>query len=77
MITAGAIALSESINMEARKAGLLHPRLGRIMNVSAVVSAGVVKQAQVEKVDLNESLRGLGEPSYNESRVRGRRLMVE
>ena len=63
MITASAIALGESLNEEETKAGLLYPRLDRIREISAAVSAGLVRQAQKEGVDTNESLRGLGEPA--------------
>ncbi|OCF56806.1 malate dehydrogenase (oxaloacetate-decarboxylating)(NADP+) [Kwoniella mangroviensis CBS 10435] len=59
MITASAIALSEALNEEEKKAGLLYPRLDRIREVSARVAAGVVRKAQEEGVDTNEKLRGL------------------
>ncbi|WWD18737.1 hypothetical protein CI109_103191 [Kwoniella shandongensis] len=59
MITASAIALSEALNEEEKKLGLLYPRLERIREVSAEVAAGVVKAAQKEGVDRNEKLRGL------------------
>ncbi|WVW85002.1 hypothetical protein I302_107038 [Kwoniella bestiolae CBS 10118] len=61
MITASAIALSEALNEEEKKAGLLYPRLDRIREVSARVAAGVVRKAQEEGVDTNEKLRGLDE----------------
>ncbi|WWC71047.1 uncharacterized protein I206_105000 [Kwoniella pini CBS 10737] len=59
MITASAISLSEALNEEEKRAGLLYPRLDRIREVSAKVAAGVVKKAQEEGLDTNERLRGL------------------
>jgi malate dehydrogenase (oxaloacetate-decarboxylating)(NADP+) len=59
MITASAIALSKAINAEEEAAGLLYPRLERIREVSARVSAGVVMTAQEQGVDTNVALRGL------------------
>ena len=64
MITASAIALSEAINQDEVEAGLLYPRLNRIREVSAAVSAGVVRAAQSERVDTEASLRGLGEYTH-------------
>ena len=59
MITASAIALSESMNDEEKAAGLLYPRLDRIREVSARVSAGVVQKAQEQGVDTVLALRNL------------------
>ncbi|TYJ58383.1 hypothetical protein B9479_000929 [Cryptococcus floricola] len=59
MITASAISLSEALNAEEKVRGLLYPRLDRIREVSARVSAGVVKRAQEDGVDTNTELRGL------------------
>jgi malate dehydrogenase (oxaloacetate-decarboxylating)(NADP+) len=61
MITAAAMALSESLNQEEKDKGLMYPRLGRIREVSARVSAGVVRMAQKEGVDTVERLRSMGE----------------
>ena len=61
MITASAMALSRAINQDEEQAGLLYPRLNRIREVSARVSAGVVRQAQNEGLDTVQELRGLGE----------------
>lgn len=61
MITASALALSESLTQEETQEGLLYPRLERIREVSVRVAAGVVVQAQKEGLDTIESLRGLGE----------------
>lgn len=71
MITASAIALSEALNEEEKKAGLLYPRLDRIREVSAKVAAGVVKRAQEEGLATNQKLEGLGEFHCTIS-VRGR-----
>nr|ODN92478.1 malate dehydrogenase (oxaloacetate-decarboxylating)(NADP+) [Cryptococcus depauperatus CBS 7841] len=59
MITASAISLSEALTPEEKEKGLLYPRLDRIREVSARVAAGVVKKAQEDGVDRNETLRGL------------------
>jgi len=59
MITAAAMALSEALNDEEKAAGLMYPRLGRIREVSARVSAGVVRQAQKESVDREERFRSM------------------
>lgn len=64
MITAAAMGLSEALNDEEKKAGLMYPRLGRIREVSAKVSAGVVRQAQKEGVDTVERFRGMSECGY-------------
>jgi malate dehydrogenase (oxaloacetate-decarboxylating)(NADP+) len=61
MITASALALSESLTQEETQEGLLYPRLERIREVSVRVAAGVVVQAQKEGLDTIESLRRLGE----------------
>jgi malate dehydrogenase (oxaloacetate-decarboxylating)(NADP+) len=61
MITASAMSLSTSLNPDEVEAGLLYPRLDRIREVSARVSAGVVKKAQEQGVDTNAELRGLSE----------------
>ncbi|ORX37148.1 hypothetical protein BD324DRAFT_673974 [Kockovaella imperatae] len=67
MITAAAIGLSESRTQEEIAAGLLYPRLERIRQVSAAVSAALVKQAQKEGVDTNEELRGLSDEGLREA----------
>jgi malate dehydrogenase (oxaloacetate-decarboxylating)(NADP+) len=51
MITASAIALSESLTPEEISASLLYPRLDRIRDVSAEVSVGVIRAAQKAGVD--------------------------
>ena len=63
MITASAIGLSLCVNEKEKEVGLMYPRLERIREVSARVSAEVVKQAQKEGLDTVKELRGLGESS--------------
>ena len=67
MITAGAIALSESLNEQETADLLLYPRIERIRDVSARVARGVVQQSQKEGLDTVESLRGLSDEELLEA----------
>ncbi|KAL7420562.1 hypothetical protein Q5752_004513 [Cryptotrichosporon argae] len=67
MITAAAIALSESLTKDEKAAGLLYPRLERIRDVSAEVAAGVVRQAQKDGVDTAAHLRHLEDKALVEA----------
>ncbi|KAK4685206.1 malate dehydrogenase (oxaloacetate-decarboxylating)(NADP+), partial [Tremellales sp. Uapishka_1] len=70
MITASAIALSESLTPQEMEAGLLYPRLERIREVSAEVAVGVVKAAIEEGVATNERLRGLSDTQLKAEMMR-------
>jgi malate dehydrogenase (oxaloacetate-decarboxylating)(NADP+) len=72
MITAGAMALSESLTPEEKELKLLYPRTGRIREVSAEVARGVVRAAQVDGVDEETRFRDMSEcsgPSSGEAEL--------
>lgn len=66
MVEASALALANSLNDEEKAAGLLYPRLDRIRETSEFVAAGVIRQAQKEKLDRNEQIRDMSDDQLAE-----------
>lgn len=66
MIYASAEALSTSLNEEETAKGWLYPEVRRIREVSVVVTRGVIRAAQREKVDRELNLRNLSDDELDE-----------
>ncbi|KAF9450626.1 hypothetical protein P691DRAFT_665000 [Macrolepiota fuliginosa MF-IS2] len=61
MVETSSLGLANSLTDEERAQGLLYPRIERIREISAQIAKAVIRTAQREGVDRNESLRGLSE----------------
>jgi len=61
MIYASGVSLFASLNDEERAAGWLYPEIGRIREVSVVVTRYVIRAAQKNQVDRELSLRNLSD----------------
>ena len=48
MVTQASIALSESLNEDEVRTGLIYPRLDRIRTISSKIATAVIRQAQKE-----------------------------
>lgn len=48
MVTQASIALSESLNEDEVRSGLIYPRLDRIRTISSKIATAVIRQAQKE-----------------------------
>lgn len=66
MIYASAEALSTSLTPSERNDNWLYPDIGRIREVSVIVTCGVIRAAQEAGVDRELSLRGLGDKELQE-----------
>jgi malate dehydrogenase (oxaloacetate-decarboxylating)(NADP+) len=56
-IYTSAVALSNTIQNSETEAGMLYPEITRIREVSVVVAREVIRQAQRERLDNEESIR--------------------
>lgn len=61
MVEAASLALANSLTTDERAAGLIYPRLERIREISVVIAAGVVREAQKRGVDAHKALRAMGD----------------
>lgn len=61
MVEASSLGLADSLNDEEHAQGLLYPRIERIREISGQIAKAVIRAAQREGVDRNESLRGLND----------------
>lgn len=61
MVEASSLGLADSLTSEERAQGLLYPRIERIREISAQIAKAIIRTAQREGVDHNESLRGLSD----------------
>ncbi|KDQ26038.1 hypothetical protein PLEOSDRAFT_1078355 [Pleurotus ostreatus PC15] len=70
MVTQASIALSESLNEDEVRSGLIYPRLDRIRTISSKIAAAVIRQAQkevlIQNLDGHLLLRGLSDDSLLE-----------
>ena len=60
------MALSAATNATEINDGKLYPDLDRIRNVSVVVAREVIKQAQSQKLDREEEIRGMGDEELDQ-----------
>jgi len=65
MIYTSAVALSQTINQQELDAGRLYPEISRIREVSVIVAREVIRQAQIQGLDGEMSLRGLSDPELD------------
>lgn len=66
MIYASAEALSTSLLPEEREQNWLYPAIDRIRDVSVIVTRGVIRAAQADKVDRELSLRNVSDQQLEE-----------
>ena len=66
MIYASAEALSTSLTKEEVSKNWLYPAVERIRDVSVVVTRGVIRSAQAEKVDRELALRNMSDEKLDE-----------
>jgi len=66
MIYASGEYLSRALTPEEKAAGFLYPDIKRIRDVSVVVTRGVIRTAQENKVDRELSLRSLSDEHLDE-----------
>ncbi|KAJ3565930.1 hypothetical protein NP233_g7327 [Leucocoprinus birnbaumii] len=59
MVEASSLGLADSLTAEERAQGLLYPRIERIREISAQIAKAVIRAAQRDGVDRNESLRAM------------------
>jgi malate dehydrogenase (oxaloacetate-decarboxylating)(NADP+) len=65
-IYASAVALSTAINTTELADGRLYPDLARIREVSIIVAREVIREAQNQGLDREESIRGLDDKDLDE-----------
>lgn len=61
MVENGSLALAESLTDEERELGLIYPKLTRVREVSMHIAARVIRTAQKDHMDRNESLRKISD----------------
>lgn len=66
MIYASAEALSTSLTKEETSKNWLYPAVERIRDVSVIVTRGVIRSAQAEKVDRELALRNMSDEQLDE-----------
>lgn len=61
MVEAASLGLADSLTADERIPDLLYPRLDRIREISASIAKDVIRAAQKDGVDRNETLREMSD----------------
>jgi malate dehydrogenase (oxaloacetate-decarboxylating)(NADP+) len=64
-VYAAAVALNAAINQSELDVGMLYPEITRIREVSVTVAREVIRQAQRQRLDREQSIRGMDDEALD------------